>query len=69
MSDFKPCPFCGSGEEHLVIAREGGSGIIPYYFVRCEPCDASGPTSGTTTAEARRLWNERKEVDSDREEG
>ena len=67
MTDFKPCPFCGSDEEHLVITREGGT--MAYYVVRCEPCDASGPTSGTTTAEARRLWNERKEADGDRDEG
>ena len=69
MTDFKPCPFCGSDEEHLVITREGGGGTLAYYVVRCEPCDASGPTSGTTTAEARRLWNEREEEQDDRDEG
>ena len=62
MSDFKPCPFCGSDEECLVIVREGAGGMA-YFLVRCEPCDASGPTSGTTTAEARRLWNKREEQD------
>ena len=66
MSDkLKPCPFCGSDEKDLVIQRVDTPS--PYWYVLCEVCDASGPTSGTTTREARRLWNMREEADSEHE--
>lgn len=57
--DLKPCPFCGeSGYLGIAFAQKVYSDDS---FVRCHNCGASGPPSGISDAQARKLWNERKE--------
>lgn len=42
------CPFCNSNE----LIKHAG----PVYFIKCETCDAEGP-SGKDSEEALEKWN------------
>jgi transcription elongation factor Elf1 len=41
MSELKPCPFCGEGEDTNCLTSNGTEG----YFVECIFCGGGGPSS------------------------
>lgn len=60
MIELKPCPNPECDDPTSLILRLSGhwQGNDEYinYWVRCQSCDAEGPTSNDDD-EARRLWN------------
>ena len=59
----KACPFCGHNDLHLKFWLDFA---IPYYYIRCNYCKATGPweinmLNETGPQKAWKSWNERKE--------
>ena len=55
----RPCPFCGSGPDQLVVERwTAEDDPDPSFHVECLKCGCNGPQEGTQL-EAAQGWNER----------
>jgi hypothetical protein len=53
----RPCPFCGSGPDELVLMASGKLGAAgTVHFVLCLGCECEGP-NGKTQLEAAQRWN------------
>jgi Lar family restriction alleviation protein len=55
----RPCPFCGSGADQLVVERWSGEDDPDASFhVECLKCGCNGPQA-PTQLEAAEAWNRR----------
>lgn len=54
--ELKPCPFCGTAGESLLVEHLEGTIRNPSYRVRCDNCGAS---SRYTDQDCREVWNTR----------
>ena len=62
MSELKPCPFCGSGDEPDELCVQEFDREFPEerYRMYCTLCFAYGPPAGNTE-DAILYWNERND--------
>jgi Lar family restriction alleviation protein len=57
----RPCPFCGSRADQLVVERwSDEEDPDPAFHVECLKCGCNGP-QGTTQIAAAQSWNARQE--------